>query len=537
MNLHQARAGCPQHTSRLHAQLICILGLLLALLLDLDSAHASSAVLATTRSGTLRGTQHEGIYAFKDIPYGANTATRRFRAPLVAPSWDGVRDARQQTVICPQPAGSTLPQGLQASEDCLRLNVWTPGLRDAGKRPVLVYFHGGGYNHGSVSEALYDGAKLSARGDVVVVTVNHRINGFGYLYLAELGGPRYADSGNAGMLDLVLALRWVQTHSAEFGGDPDRVTIFGQSGGGAKCATLMAMPAARELFHRVWTMSGQQLTGRRASHATTTAREVLARLGLQTSELRQLETRPWTELSVAMQGATWTPVVDGSALPRDPFAPDAAPQSMSVPMVLGNTRDETTSLIGPADPTTFTLQWSEVAGKLRQHVAPFIGALSPEQIVADYRRWYPRATPSQVFFSASTAARSWKGMLLESQRRAEQGAPTWTYYLHWRSPVAGGRWGAPHTLDIPMVFGTLQHSPYTTENVAAARRVSNAMMDALIAFAHSGNPDVDGRPHWPKFDLQDRAAMIFTPAPYIEADPRRRERLLFAPIEYVQPGT
>ena len=210
---------------------------------------------ATSRAGKLRGVRDRGVHVFKGIPYGADTAPRRFRPALPPEPWRGVRDALQYGPACPQPGISEA-----TSEDCLSLNVWTPGLRDGARRPVMVYIHGGEYSSGSGSSPLYDGTRLCERGDVVVVTVNHRLNAFGHLYLGRLAGPDFADSGNVGLLDLVLALQWVRDHAPEFGGDPDRVMVFGQSGGGAKIATLMAMPAARGLFQRAATMSGQQIT-------------------------------------------------------------------------------------------------------------------------------------------------------------------------------------------------------------------------------------------------------------------------------------
>ncbi|MGE4069942.1 MAG: carboxylesterase/lipase family protein [Lysobacterales bacterium] len=490
--------------------------------------------LVRTRAGLVRGATVDGIQRFLGMRYGADTAQRRFQAPLPAPAWKGVRSATAYGPWCPQVA--EVPEGQAVSEDCLRLNLWTPAVDDSVRRPVLVYFHGGAYSNGAVTEPPYDGAALSRRGNVVVVTVHHRLNGFGYLYLGDYG-ERYRDSGNAGMLDLILALRWVHENIARFGGDPARVTIFGQSGGGAKCATLMAMPAARGLFQRVWTMSGQQLSGRTLAHARETTLAVLTELELTPETLQQLESMSLAQLSAAMRPGTWTPVVDGHALPRDPFEPAASPLSRDIPMVLGNTLDETTSLIGSADPATFDLGWEQIAPKLRQHVAAFIGDLDPAEIVSDYRRWYPNATPAQVFFSASTAARSWKGMVLESERRADQGGPTWIYHLNWRTPLDGGRWGAPHTLDLPLVFGNIAASPYTAADAVAAKSLSDSMMAALLAFARDGDPNAGVLPGWPRFELEQRQTMIFDQDTRVESDPRGQERRLFAPIRYVQPGS
>lgn len=516
----------------------------LALLASVTTAYADDPVVspvAATTAGKIRGYFDRGVAVFKGVPYGGDTALRRFQAPVSPQPWTGVRDATKFGPVAPQPAAhrglTTTPDDAVFSEDCLRLNVWTPALRDGRRRPVLVYFHGGAYNGGSVNEEVYDGVNLCRRGDVVVVTVNHRLNGFGFLYLAEIGGPKYAESGNAGMLDLVLALQWVHQNIAEFGGDPGCVTIFGQSGGGAKCATLMAMPAAHGLFRRVWTMSGQQLTGRTRAHATADARAVLAKLGISPDHLDALERVPTDKLIEAMRGFPWTPVVDGSVLPRDPFSPDASPNSAGIPMVLGNTHDETRSLIGNGNPELFELTWEALPGALEKAVRSFVGDLAPAAIVAEYRTLYPQYSPTDVFFAATTAARSWKGMVLESERRARQGGPTWVYYVNWPSPADGGKWRAPHMIDIPLVFDNPSQSRYTAAAGNRVQPLADAMSAALLAFARTGNPNTASVPDWPQFELKDRPTMIFDLPPHVELDSRGAERRLFAPIEYIQPGT
>jgi len=238
---------------------------------------ASGGPVVETAQGKARGLiASNGINVFKGIRYGADTAKRRFMPPALPESWSEVRPALAYGPSSPQPSRATD----KPNEDCLFLNVWTPGLRDGRKRPVMFYVHGGAYNNGSGSSPLYDGVHLCRRGDVVVVTVNHRLNAFGYLYLARFGGPEFADSGNAGQLDLVLALQWVRDNIVEFGGDPNKVMVFGQSGGGAKIATLMAMPLAKGLFHRAATMSGQQVTASGPLNATLRTRTVLDALKL-----------------------------------------------------------------------------------------------------------------------------------------------------------------------------------------------------------------------------------------------------------------
>ncbi len=447
-----------------------------------------------------------------------------------------MRDALAFGPIAPQPGRSGRPM----SEDCLHLNVWTPGLRDGGRRPVLVWFHPGAYSSGTSNEREADGARLSRRGNVVIVTVNHRLNAFGYLYLGEIVGEAFADSGNAGMLDLVLALEWVRDNIGEFGGDPGLVTIFGQSGGGAKSATLMAMPAAHGLFHRVFTMSGQQITASRITTATTHARELLAALELPPERVGELRSVPTDALvKVSRAPAYLGPVTGGRSLPRDPFDPDAPPLSADIPMILGNTRGETRTLIGRGDPSIFDLTWETLLPKLEAN-SPFMGTLDRRQVIEAYRRIYPHYSPADVFFAATTASRSWRGQVIEADRRAAHpagAAPTWVYQLDWGTPIDDGRWGAHHGLDVPLVF---DNAPLVPEKVGAgpeAQRVADQMSESLLAFARTGRPDAKGLPLWPPFDLERRATMVFDVESTVVNDPRGDERRLFSQVPYVQPGT
>jgi len=500
---------------------------------------SSQDPIASTTAGKIRGYIDQGIFAFKGIPYGENTAHYRFQPPRPAIPWKGIRDAREFGPMAPQSVLTTRnPLGLRISEDCLNLNIWTPGLHDNQKRPVLVWFHGGAYSNGTSNDLLYDGTQLAKRGDVVVVTVNHRLNIFGFLYLAELDKQKYPESGNVGMLDLVLALQWIHHNIAEFGGDPGNVTIFGQSGGGAKCATLMAMPAAQGLFHNVLTMSGQQVTGRRREAATATAKNVLRYLNIPEDSLQLLEKLPVEKLTEAIQGQYFGPVTDGTVLPRDPFEPDASLLSAHIPMIIGNTHDETASLIGSGDTTTFSLTWKQVPAKLNQHVKQFLGTLSPDSIVALYRQWYPEYSPSDAFFAITTAARSWRSMVIESERRAEQNtAPTYVYQFDWKSPVNGGRLRAAHGMDIPFFFHNTEYGKQLIGEGSEQEQLADIMTSVLVSFARTGNPNNPSIPFWEPFNLTTRPTMIFTIPPKLEYDPRSNERKLFSPVPYIQPGT
>ena len=505
------------------------------------SGAAGDHPLAATRSGRVRGYRDRDVHVFKGVPYGADTAPRRFRSAVQEPRWKGIRDATAYGAAAPQ-AKAREPTG----EDCLFLNVWTPGLRDDARRPVLFYIHGGGFNNGSGSDALYDGVNLCRRGDVVVVTVNHRLNAFGYLYLENILGSAFADSGNVGQLDLVAALKWIRQHAREFGGDPDNVTVFGQSGGGAKIATLMAMPAAQGLFHRAWTMSGQQVTAAGPRAASQRAQLLLDALSLRAHQVDELLALPTGRILEAAQtrdpsrvestALYFGPVLDGGALPRHPFWPDAPQQSARIPMVIGNTRDETRAFLGN-DPMNFSLTWDELPSRLERE--QYVD-LPVDVVIAEYRRLYPHYTPSQVFFAATTAGRSWRGAVEECEARARQpsgSAPTWAYQLDWGSPLDGGKFGAFHTLDIPLVFDNIRQPGSRTGDGAQAQSVADAMSDALIAFARNGDPNHRGLPAWTPYSLQRRETMLFDTPSSLALDPRGGERRLYQRAPFVQRGT
>jgi para-nitrobenzyl esterase len=498
--------------------------------------------IATTASGKVRGRIVDGINVFKGIPYAASTASaNRWRKPQPPQSWTGIRDALTYPSMAPQPEAPI--RGLFASwtdpttsgEDCLGLNVWTPGLRDGAKRPVMVWFHGGDFSTLSGSRVVFDGTRLARRGDVVLATVNHRLNSFGFLYLGQML-PEFAEAANAGMLDLVAALRWVRDNIAEFGGDPGNVTIFGQSGGGGKVATTMAMPVAKGLFHRAIIQSG---TYARTAHlqamspevATEHARTFLAAAGLKPFEARKLLDMPMAALieATAKSGHSttppvWRPVIDGTHLPSGPSWPTAPAISAEVPLMIGSTANEMNMLIGMFNPATFDLDETG----LRERVSELYATDKVDEVIATFRAETPHASPAHVYFDIATATVFRRGAWLHADMKSEQNkAPVWLYEIDWVTPVDGGKWGAPHSLEHPFVFDNIAISK---SMVGASRAAPQAMADQIsptwVAFARTGNPNNAAIPRWPAYTTADRTTMVFETASQAVKDFREAERKL-----------
>lgn len=487
--------------------------------------------IVRTSLGRVEGTTESSIHVFKGIRYGADTRLTRFQAPMLAKPWRDVRKAIAYGAACPQTSG----EGNQ-SEDCLFLNVWTPALRDGGKRPVMFYIHGGAYSNGSGSAAIYDGVNLCKRGNVVVVTINHRLNTFGYLSLGMLD-ERYPDSGNAGQLDIILALNWVKENIAEFGGNPECVMVFGQSGGGAKIATMMAMPSARGLFHRAATMSGQQVTASGPLNARKRAQTYLKALGVtKVDELKTIDTAKLVGALAAVDpiigsgGLYFGPVLDLKNLMRHPFYPDAPAQSASIPMMIGNTHDETRAFI--TDPGVYKLTWEELPERLAKNLRVDI---LPSFVIEQYRTWFPGISPTDLFFLATTAGRSWRAAIIEDEMRAAAGTPAFAYQLDW--PCPDDRRRAQHTTDIPLVFDNTDKPGAVTGNGEAARRMAAVMSETFIAFAKTGNPNNRLLPEWRPYSLAKRETMVFDMPPHLDNDPRGRERQLFEKVPFIQQGT
>jgi para-nitrobenzyl esterase len=514
--------------------------------------------IVETAAGKLRGTTADGIRAFKGVPYGAPAGGgNRCRPPLPPAPWGGVRDALAYHGQAPQLPGrperrpelrtilgpvDTTPQ----TEDCLTLNLWTPGL-DAAKRPVMVWLHGGAFAYGSGNRAVTDGGNLARRGDVVVVSVNHRLNIFGFLHLADIGGERWAHSGNAGMLDIVAALQWVRDNIAGFGGDPANVTIFGESGGGGKVSVLLAMPAARGLFHRAVIQSGAAIRVSTRERATALAAAALAELGIARGDLERLAEVPAARLAAAIAPASravgrpplplldrydFGPVVDGDDLPAQPFDPDAPAIAAAVPLLIGGTREESGFFLADDDEV-----WERrvTEGSLRRRIAAVSGEQNADRVIDLYRTLRPGASREDLLIAALTGSNFWiRTVMLAERKAARQGtntgaAPVYMYSLDWRSPACGGRLQAHHAMDLPFVFATTE-VPDTTKGAAGAGELAAIMSACWAAFARTGKPELAALPAWPAYMPDDRATMVFDASCRIVRDPDSNARLLWQRI-------
>jgi para-nitrobenzyl esterase len=502
-------------------------------------APAPAPTVATT-AGKIRGISDSGVYAFKGVPYAASTAgAGRFQPPAKPKPWTGVRDATQLGHRSPQllslfhgfvPAEvEVMDRDEMMGEDCLVLNVWTPTLERGRKLPVMVWLHGGGFTSGSGGFICYDGLQLAKKHEVVVVTVNHRLTALGYLYLAGLGSEQFANSSNVGNLDIIAALEWVRDNIATFGADPGNVTIFGQSGGGGKVSSLMAMPAAHGLFRRAIVQSGASVKGISRDAASRDAERYLARLNLKPNQADQLLNLPVDQLLKASNEGSgppinWGPVVDGRSLPNDPFDPVATPLSGNVPLLIGTVETEVTFFPGqplePMDDATFH-------GKVKQLLRTAADA-DVDRVIAAYRKGRPDRANTDLYLIMASDATFRAGILLEGERKAEQTeSHVYQYYFTWRSPVRDGKLRTYHTLEIPFVFDNVDECKSMTGSGEDRYALAERMSKAWVAFARTGNPNHPGLSDvWVPYDNTRRATMIFNDKCELLNDPYGSEQRL-----------
>jgi para-nitrobenzyl esterase len=518
---------------------------------DIFVAEAGSAPVVEIATGKLLGASSAGICSFKGIPYGAPTALRgRFMPPEAARPWSGAREAiayagrAWQLPNRPKrrPVLETLlgpADTSQESEDCLTLNVWTPGLGDGAKRPVMVWLHGGAFGYGSGNRTVTDGVNLARRGDVVVVSINHRLNIFGFLHLADIGGSVWAHSGNAGMLDIVAALRWVRDNIPDFGGDPGNVTIFGESGGGGKVSALLAMPAARGLFHRAIIQSGAAIRVSTRERANALAEAVLKELGIGQNECERLQSIPAERLLAAIAPASravgpsrWPlldrydfgPVVDGNDLPQHPGEPGAPAIADDIPLLIGGTREESAFFLADDD-AVWSGTLTEAA--MRERLVTVAGDKT-DQLLSVYRATMPQASTGDRLIAALTGSNFWiRTVLLAERYAARRGTPVYMYSLDWQSPAHDGRVKAHHAMDLPFVFDNVDVAD-TTAGAPGAGALASRISATWVAFARTGSPNNSAIPSWPAYSAEDRATMVLDNDCRVVRDPDRDARFLWS---------
>ena len=498
-----------------------------------DSHKASHGELMTsadqtvvqTQNGKVAGYIEEGIFTYKGIPYAK---AERFMPPVPADSWEGVRSSRAYGPTCPQEKRTGWYSDELAfsfnwddgfpDEDCLRINIWTPGINDGKKRPVMVWLHGGGYATGSGQELpSYDGRNLAEKGDVVVVTLNHRLNVLGFLDLSSYG-EKYASSGNAGLLDIVTALDWVQANIANFGGDASNVTIFGQSGGGGKVSTLLATPQAKGKFHKAIVQSGSMLRTMESKWSRRIGAAVVEELGISPSKIDEIQKMPYEKILAAGEKAIakvrteaekagfasfifgWAPTVDGSILPRQPFDPQAPEQSKDIPLMLGTTINEFSM-------STYVPQLREITHEGAVEYLKATYGDKTDEFVKLFAKVYPDYQPKDLIdtdfiFRPSTVEQA-------GLKARQGGAPVYMYVFCWESPVLDGILRSTHCMEIPFVFNNADVHASMTGGGAEALALADRMSQAWINFARTGDPNTEELPHWPAYECNDGATMFF----------------------------
>ncbi len=534
------------------------MSLLLSRLAD-SRAHAQVATpgpVVETTAGRLRGLALGGAVTFRGIRYGASTdGANRLQPPVKPQPWSGVIEAFEYGPRAWQPSRVMIPEigdALTGSgpmhEDCLRLNVWTPAP-GRGRWPVMVWFHGGGQRTGSGNSIFYDGTELARKHDVVVVTLTHRLNALGYLWLAGLAGAsqRFSRTVNLPLADLVLALEWVRDNIEQFGGNPASVTIFGQSGGGGKVSMLTALPAATGLFHRaiiMSTLADTAVTGLEPARAIEAAELLLSRLDVKAPDAEKLLTMPAEQIVSALtagggpaggQGGQpasgdislrFVPVVDGRTLPTHPFEPAASAISATIPMMVGSNECEGIPYANPGDPY-WTREPADRA-ELREEVKRIVPVsdTDADRLIELYRSRRPTESLADLAAVMAGDASSLRhaAHVIAERKQVQGQAPVFLYSFTWRSPLRRGKLRSMHSMELPFVFDHPDAISFMTGNGADRYPLAAAMSEAWVSFARTGNPSHAGIPSWAPFDTITRPTMVFGPRVALIADPHGEER-------------
>ncbi|MCJ7465699.1 MAG: carboxylesterase family protein [Maribacter sp.] len=488
-----------------------------------------NVAITNTESGKVRGYIHDGIFTYKGIPYAQ---AERFMAPSKPASWEGIRSSTTYGPVAPLLTPTTSVQDEPefvfdhdwgyTNEDCLRINIWTPGIDDGKKRPVLFWIHGGGFTAGSSQELpSYDGENLSKKGDVVVVSINHRLNILGFLDLSAYG-EKYKHSANTSILDMVAALEWVKSNISNFGGDPDNVTIFGQSGGGAKVNTLMAMPKAKGLFHKAVNESGSFRTAMlEKSETQDIGAEVMVNLGLNASQVDSIQKIPFEKLSAAggkaLQtiaekmkaagkpvigfGLSWGPSRDGDDLPYQLFAPEAFALSKDIPLLIGTTKNEFTPF---ANGRFFKASETEILAHIKETYQE-----KADAYVAAVKKAYPTDTKPSDLLDIDTMFRPGAVDQANEKSKLPGSAAVYMYLFTWQSPVFDGKYKSLHCMELPFVFDNIERAQNMTGGGKEAQELANKVSQAWINFAKTGNPNHNELPDWPTYSAKNTATMHF----------------------------
>jgi para-nitrobenzyl esterase len=510
---------------------------------------------ADTKYGKVRGYVLRGVNYFLGIPYGADTAgANRFMPPQEPEPWTDVFPALWWGNSAPQNMENRYANKLASfrdhwnyddvSEDCLRVNVFTPAVGDGKKRPVMLWLHGGGFRNGNgIEHDGYNGENFARFGDAVFCSINHRLGPLGFCNLAGVGGDRFAASGNVGMLDIVAALEWIRDNIAGFGGDPGNVTIMGQSGGGAKVTTLTAMPRAKGLFHKAVVLSGASLRQGEKEHSEKLGAYVLKEAGLTPAEIEKLQEMPWKEyyaiatkaqekLNEELGGSRggmrrgFNPVVDGVVLPQDPYHPEAAPTASGVPMIICSTLNEMSPGFFDASAEKITLD--EVAEKVKDRAGFRSGyGDKAKEVVEAYAKAFPDMKPVEIW-SLVTSTR--QGTVALADAKSKQPAPVYVSWFGWQPPLFDNRIGAFHCVDICFWFHNTDLMLSHTGGGARPRKLSTKMAGALLSFMKSGDPNGGGLPTWPKYTSVNGETMILDDVCEVRNDPDREARKALPPV-------